>query len=228
MSSVKDLLEEWKQRDPFLLDMEGFERFVEERQSEDVEWETVEVYAFRDGKEEVRTEKRKKIIDPGSKPPHYNQRQKYCEKRLKFIVLKAVMEEEFGDLTSRNLSWEEVFKVVEKYRELHEGLFRYGMPSGGNANCDLKRILGFTIRQEEVEREWRLNVRNPIWFADFENAVGAKGRSGDSYWLKAWFYICVKLKKGKEASELVNNLPKELRHPNILPYYIEGRLKSEA
>jgi len=55
--------------------------------------------------------------------------------------------------------------------------------------------------------------------------LGAKGYSGDKYRLKWWFALCFKLGKGDEAREVVNNLPKELRHPNVIPDYVKERVK---
>ena len=212
MSSYEQALEEWKQRDPYLLDMEGFEKFLEELQAEGVEWETTKMYwVDEDGEHEriLRTPK-----DLGDCAPEYGQRRKYCEDRFKDIVLRAVLGEEFGDLPDN------ILRMIKRGKEVLEELGDYPL-----FTIKPRNIESFTrsrhITEERADELWRTHVKNPIWFRDFESAVGAKGYTGDRYWLKWWFALCVMLGRGEEAEEVVNNLPKELRHPEVLPYYIE-------
>lgn len=222
MSLYEQALEEWKQRDPYLLDMEGFEQFLaemEEQAEEGVEWKTAKQYwVDEDGEHE---ETLRYPVDPGDRAPKYGQRRKYCEERFKDVILRAVLEEEFGYLPDNTL------RMIKRGKEILDDLG--DVPFIGikprNPRSFAEKVFGEGITGEKAEELWRLHVKNPIWFRDFENAVGVKGYSGDRYWLRWWFALCVKLGRGEEAEEVVNNLPKELRHPEVLPPYIEERMR---
>lgn len=218
MSLYEQALEEWKQRDPYLLDMEGFEKFLEELQAEGMEWETSKMYWVDEDGEHERT--LRYPVDPGDRSPEYGQRRKYCEERFKDIVLRAVLEEEFGHLP------DDVLRMVKRGKEVLEELGDYLWFTHKPRNPE-SFARSHHIKEERADELWRTHVKNPIWFRDFENAVGAKGYSGDAYRLKWWLALCINLGKDEEACEVVNNLPKELRHPEVLPFYIEERMQKE-
>jgi len=207
--SLEEALEEWKRHDPYLLDFEGFQRFLEEK------------------------EKKAKLEEKKAKPqsweePQHIRRQKYCTQKLRNLVLRAVVSREFGDIERKPIgSWEEFCRMAERYSELKQKLGDW-IPFDTIGMHKIREVLGIELEFKFAYQVWRSVVRHPEWFGDWDSALGAKGYSGDAYWLRMWLALCYVLGVGEEASEILNNIPEELREPEEVPDYIKSYLEEEG
>jgi len=196
MSKYEEALEEWKQRDPYLSDFEGFERFLAEK------------------------EKQRKATH-GTKDAYW-ERNKYCAEKLMDIAIMAVLESEFNFPPK---TWDEFFELAHRYMGLAKWK-RYNVESyWGEVSKDFD-VDG--INKAEARRIWRRIVKHPEWYYDWNTALGAKGYSGSAYWLMYRLALCVKLGKEKETSEVVNNLPVELRYLGDVPEHIKEYVMNES
>lgn len=191
MSLYEQALEEWKKRDPHLLDLEGFEQFLAEKEKEE--------QIVRDAKDA------------------YWARNRYCEGKLMDIAIKAVLESEF-DFPPK--SWSEFFDLAHRYMELVKWRgYNLALDAWGREVC--KHFGVEPVTKVEARRIWRRLVKHPEWYRDWNTAIGAKGYTGSEYYLSGLLAICVKLGKEEEASEILNNLPFELRCLAEVPDHIK-------
>ena len=185
MSLHQQALKEWKERDPYLLDFEGFERFLEEKQEKKAESKA------------------------------WGQREKYCTRKLKDLVIKAVLIREFSDVEAQPIcGWEDFYAMAHRWVQIDNGLGDW-LPFDGFGARKIKETLNITISIRFAYDYWREHIKHPEWFADWDIALGAKGFSGDGYRLRWWLALCATLGIEAEALEILNNLPEELRHKGI-------------
>jgi len=199
MSLYEQALEEWKKRDPYLLDMEGFERFLAEREKQ--------AEVGRDA---------------------WREREKYCVERLNEVVIKAVLRREFGDVEQSPIEdWHDFFLMSHRYEEIRNGLSDW-LPFDHFGVQKIRETLNVEVSLSFAYDTWRRIIKHPEWYADWEATYGAKGFDGDGYRLKLWLALCVKLGLEDEALEILNNLPEELRHPSVIPEHIKGWIESQS
>ena len=196
MSLYDETLKEWKQRDPYLSDFEGFERFLAEK------------------------EKQRKATH-GAKNAYW-ERNKYCAEKLMDIAIMAVLESEFSFPPK---TWDEFFELAHRYMGLAKWK-RYNVEAyWGDVRKDFD-VDG--INKAEARKIWRRMVKHPEWYYDWNTALGAKGYSGSAYWLMYRLALCAMLGKENEASEVVNNLPVELRYLGDVPEHIKEYVINEG
>jgi len=193
MSLYEQALEEWKKRDPYLLDYEGFEEFLKQKE----ETQRV-VHEFADA---------------------YWERNKYCEAKLLGVAIQAVLESEF-DFPPK--TWSEFFEMAERYQTLAR--WRGYNPAFEAWGKAIATEFVVKVQRIEAKRIWRRIVKHPEWYYDWDSAVGCHGFGGSAYYLTALLAICVKLGKEKESSEILNNLPMELRYRGDIPDHIQKAL----
>jgi hypothetical protein len=186
MSLYEKALEEWKKRDPYLLDAEGFEKFLKEKENE-----------------------QRLIHDVADA---YWERNRYCERKLFDIAVRAVLESEFNFPPK---TWEDFFEIAHRYETFTR--WRGYNPAFDAWGQAIAKDFGVKIGRIESKRIWRRVVKHPEWYRDWDSAVGYHGYSGSAYYLTALLAICVKLGKEKEASQVLNNLPVELRYLGDIP-----------
>jgi len=193
-------LEEWKKRDPYLTDYEGFKKYLEQLEAQI----TAEQTEAKDS---------------------YWERMEYCERKLFDLAVRAVLEKEFGNPPQ---SWDDFFKVAKRYEELVKWR-GYGIEAWWNRGYAQAFGVNVKVTREIARKIWRKVVKHPEWFGDWQTALGAKGYSGSAYWLKWYLTLCVLLGKEQEASEILNNLPEELRYPSEEPpEYVKKHLETQG
>ena len=185
MSLHEKALEEWKERDPHLLDFEGFQRFLEEKQKEKADTDA------------------------------WRHRESYCTEKLRNLVIKAVLIKEFADVEAEPLcSWNDFYDMARRYLEIWNGLGDW-LPFDGFGVGKVRETLDITLSMRFAYDYWIERIEHPEWFRDWDGAFGRKGYSGDAYRLRLWLALCVKLGLEAEALEVLNNLPEELRNTRI-------------
>jgi hypothetical protein len=200
MSVYEEALKEWKQRDPHLLDLDGFERFL--------------------------AEKEKQVKAAHGAEDAYWERNRYCEERLMDIAIKAVLESEFSFPPK---TWDEFFELAHRYMKLAKWK-GYNLSVDCHwfhAICKELAVKG-ELGKAEVRGIWRRIVKHPEWYYDWNTALGAKGFTGSEGHLSGLLAICVKLGRENEASEMLNNLPAELRYLGDVPEHIKEYVLSES
>jgi len=197
MSLYEQAIEEWKQQDPYLENFEGFQRFLEEKEKQKAESDA------------------------------WQEREEYCTKKLKDLVIKAVLIREFGDVeVSPVCTWEDFYEMAHRWVQIDNGLGDW-LPFDSFGVGKIKHTLNITVSPKFAYDYWRENIAHPEWFGDWDVAFGAKGYCGDGYRLRMWLAICVKLGVGAEALEILNNLPEEMRRKGI-PDHIKEYVEHEA
>lgn len=195
MSMKEEALKEWKKRDPYLEDLDGFERFLQEKQNKEVSNEA------------------------------WKKREPYCVKKLRELVVKGVLTKEFRDIEKEPLqSWEDFHAMAERFIIIVRG-HEYGEYGLGNHLGfsigfleRIKKIVGVDLTLKFAHELWVEKIEHPEWFADWQTAIGAIGYSGDAYHLALWLALCTQLGVEAEALDVLNNLPEELRHKGIPEY----------
>ena len=199
MSFYEQALEEWKKRDPHLLDFEGFQKFLDNKR----------IIADH--------------IDNA-----FIQRERYCTQKLLGIIVEHVLSKEFGDITEKPIDdWQDFYEMAQRYLEVKGGLGDW-LPFDTVGLHRVEKTLGITLNLRFAYDTWRRLIHHPEWFADWDVAYGSKGYSGSAYRLKIWLALCVKLGLEDKALEIMNNLPEELRHPPGVPDYVKTDLETES
>jgi len=200
MSLYEPALEEWKKRDPHLLDFEGCQRFLDA----------------------------KRVIAE-HREDNWRQRNNYCIQKLRNRVVTHQLIREFGDITEKPINnWQDFYEMAHRYTEIVKGLGDF-LPFGDWFSRDkIKKTLGIMIGIRFAYDTWRRIVKHPEWFADWDCAYGYKGYTGSRYKLGMWLALCVKLGLEQRASEILNNLPEELRHPPEPPEHIKEGVEKKV
>ena len=145
------------------------------------------------------------------------------------MVVKAVLVKEFGDIGEKPIGdWQDFYEMAQRYTQILNGLGDW-LPFGEWISRDrTKKTLGITIGVRFAYDTWRRIVKHPEWFSDWDVAYGYKGYTGSRYHIATWLALCVELGLEKEASEILNNLPEELRHPPEIPERIKSGVEEES